>query len=180
MTSPITDLDEAKGILESLSTRVNSAARLTRTELKGVLAKVYAIRLSKADRDKLLEYIIEHRRIEGANRAFLFKKGNEFLLPLRYVFPGLADRTNVSRYSGAMRELLRAGTDPENFLQALKDGGGIVELYWKNRSRETKTQIRSKLTLDRAIQFQSGTEVTLRLMPTAGGTFRVLSVEHKA
>lgn len=180
MADAITTLDEAKSTLESLATRMKSAARLTRSELMSALSTIYAIRLSPDDRRHLLNYVIEQRRLEGANRAFLLRQDNEFMLPLRYVFPGISDRSNVSRYAGALRELSRLGIEHRQFHQAVKAHGGLVDLYWNDRARETKRQIRAKLTLDRNIEVFSGQEIVLHLLPKANGVFQVLSVTMPA
>lgn len=179
MTSQaITSLDEAKERMEELAKRVKSM-RLTRSELMAVLSKIYAIRLTPADQRELMEYVIEYRKLEGANRAYLLRQNNEFMLPLRYVFPAVEDRCNVSRYAGALRELRRMEVPEHQFHQAVKENGGLVDLYWNGRMRETKRQIRSKLTLDRNIEIVSGKEIVLRLMPRASGVFEVISCEQE-
>ena len=176
-SAAITSLDAAKEEIERLARRVKSM-RLTRTELMAVLAKVYAIRLTTADQRKLMDYVIEYRKFEGANRAFLLRQNNEYMLPLRYVFPAVEDRANVSRYAGALRELRRMDVPEHQFHQAVKANGGLVDLYWNGRARETKRQIRSKLTLDRNIEVRSGQEIVLRLLPQPSGVFKVLSCEN--
>lgn len=170
----IQDLKEAKDALETLYSKVRSASRLTRSELLGVLSVVYSIQLSVADRVELFEYVVAHRKTEGANRAFLLATDNEFTLPLRYVFPSSRDRTNVSRYAGALRELKARGTPQEKFEETVKSAGGLVDLYWCDRTRQTKRMVRSKLTLDRNIECVSGQEITLRLLPSPSGVFQVL------
>lgn len=175
MSAAITSLDEAKVAIEELAKRVKSA-RLTRPELMGTLARIYAIRLSVADQRELMDYVIEARKFEGANRAFLLRQNNEYMLPLRYVFPSVEDRSNVSRYAGALRELRRMQIPEHQFHQAVKANGGLVDLYWNGRTRETKRQIRSKLTLDRNIEVKSGQEIILHLLPQASGVFKVLAV----
>jgi CRP-like cAMP-binding protein len=179
MTSAITTLDEAKSTLDDLAKRMRSAARLTRPELMSTLSKIYAVRLSEADRLALLDYVVEQRRIEGANRAFLLRSSNEFMLPLRYVFPGLADRTNISRYAGALTELRKTEVEPGHFHQEVKKRGGLIELYWNGRGRGAKRQVRSKLSLDRNIEAVSGKEILLRLLPQPSGVFKVLEATQQ-
>lgn len=176
MSSAITKLDDAKQAIEELARRVKSA-RLTRPELMTTLSKIYAIRLSVADQRELMDFVIAARKFEGANRAYLLRQNNEYMLPLRYVFPSVEDRGNVSRYAGALRELRRMQIPEHQFHQAVKANGGLVDLYWNGRHRETKRQIRSKLTLDRNIEVKSGEAIMLHLLPQANGVFRVLSVE---
>lgn len=170
----IVSLDEAKRTLAELASHVHSAARLTRPELMRVLGTIYAIRLSSEDRARLLSYIIEQRRLEGANRAFLMRTENAYVLPLRYVFPTVKDRTNVSRYAGALDEVRRMGTPTSGFAESVRKNGGLVELYWRARARTSKRQIRSRLTLDRNIEVISGRTVSLLLMPQPSGVFKVM------
>lgn len=178
--NPITALNDAKETLEGLAKTI-SASRLTRDELMLTLSKIYAIRLSENDRQELMKFVIEQRKLEGCNRAYLFKAQNHpFMLPVRYVFPSSRDRSNVSRYAGALRELNRLNVPPEKFADEVKARGGIIELYWNGRGRETKKQMRSKLTLDRNIEVVSGQPITLHLMPTASGIFKVIELVKEA
>lgn len=180
MSGAITTLEDAKRELNRLATRVNSTSRLTRGELMAMLAKIYTIRLTGGDQARLLEYVIEQRKLEGANRAYLLRSNNPFVLPLRYVFPSVKDRCNVSRYAGALRELNRLEVPGDRFLESVKEHGGLTELYWQGRARETKKQARSKLTLDRTIVVVSGQPLTLHLLPQANGIFKVLDFAKAA
>lgn len=175
----ITDLQEAKAALDQLAKTVNASTRLTRDELLGTLARVYSIKLSDEDRAKLLEYVIEARRMDGANRAFLLKSSNQFILPLRYIFPGDRDRTNISRYAGALSELAEMNVQAHEFRQEVVKRGGLVELYWRNRERTTRVMRRNKIALDRNIEVVAGEEVTLVLQPQPSGIFRVLDISRK-
>lgn len=174
MSEAITTLDEAKQALAEMHRVVSSASRLTRRETVGILKRIYSIRLSDEDSRGLLDYIIASRKLEGANRAFLKKSDNPFVLPLRYVFPRSRDRCNVSRYAGALSELRAQNVPPEGLANAIHEKGGLCELYWRNRQRLTKKMVRNKINLDRNIMAKAGTPITLRLLPTASGIFKVL------
>jgi len=171
----ITLLDDAKHTLSKLAELVNTSSRLTRSELQTTLGKIYAIQLAEADRFELIKYIRTQRATEGANRVFVMEKSNTYVLLLRYVFPSVRDRSNVSRYAGALSEMKLRNIPPSSFTKALKEHGGITDLYWLSRDRINKFMTRSKITLDRNIKVQSGKLVTLQLVPKANGVFEVLS-----
>ena len=179
----ITTLDEAKTLLDAAAKVVASSSRLTRSERTEILGKVYSIRLNTKDREAMTEYIINSRKIEGANRAYVMRRSNGYILPLRYVFPSNDDRSNVSRYAGALSELAKLGVPPHGLEQGLKDHGGIVQLYWKSRDRVSKRMVRQTITLDRPIDVVAGKVLALTLMPDQRGVFSVLGyslsdVEH--
>lgn len=171
-------LDEVKQMLVAVAAKVNSSSRLTQSELRTALADIYSIQLDAVDKEKLLGFVVEHRKSEGANRAFLLRGDNPYTLPLRFVFPCEKDRGNVSRYAGALNELKKSGVAPEKFQEALKKRGGIVDLYWDGRNRNSKFQVRCKLTLNKNIKVESGKPFTITFLPKANGIFEVLDMPH--
>lgn len=172
----MTSLDDVKQMLVDVAAKVNSSSRLTQAELRSALAEIYSIPLDTIDKKQLLDFVVEHRKSEGANRAFLLRGDNPYTLPLRFVFPCQNDRTNVSRYAGALNELKKSGVAPEQFQDALKKRGGIVDLYWDGRNRNSKFQVRCKLTLNKNIKVESGKPVTITFLPQANGIFEVLDM----
>lgn len=171
----VTDLDEVKKLLDTLHSKVQSASRLTKDEKLAVLARVYSIKLTTQDTEKLIKYITEVRQGEGANRAFVFKKNdNPYILPLRYIFPRTADRSSVSRYAGALNQLRKMGVETSKTLETIRKSGGVQELYWQSRQKSGRVQRRAKINLNRMIEYESGKELTLRLMPRTNGCFDVL------
>ena len=176
----ITLLDEAKQTLTNLADLVNTSSRLTRAELHSTLGKIYAIKLADADRVKLMEHIRLHRKTEGANRVYVKGGSNDYTVLLRYVFPSIRDRTNVSRYAGALSEMQIRQVQPSSFSKALKAHGGITDLYWLSRDRQNKFMTRSKLTLNKNIKVRSGTAIKLELLPSANGIFKILSCSQES
>lgn len=172
----ITNLDEAKELIADLSKSVE-ASRLRRSELMDVLSSVYRIRLNTDDSEKWINHIIQSRKLEGANRAYVMKKSNGFTLPLRYIFTCQKDRSNVSRYAGALDQLCKLGIAPQNFKTGIQENGGITQLYWMSRDRENKAMRRNSITLDRNIEFLAGQVIYMTLKPNANGVFQVL--EHE-
>lgn len=168
-------LDEVKQMLLEAAAKVNSASRLKRSELHNVLSQIYSISLTDKDREGLLEFVVSHRKQEGANRAFLLRNDNQYTLPLRFVFPCQEDRSNVSRYAGALKELKQTGVTPIGFEDALQERG-IVDRYWDGRNRNSKFQVRSKLTLNKNVRVESGKPVTMTFLPKANGVFEVMEL----
>ena len=73
MTAVITDFNTAISTLNS-AVKISEKERFTRADTLLILQKVYSVRLSKADQQKLLDMVIQVRRSEGADRAFILNK----------------------------------------------------------------------------------------------------------
>ena len=169
----MTTIEDAKAILDLASSKVASANRLSKKERMEILSLVYSIDLSHQDRANFHEYIATHRKIEGANRAYVESKTNEFALPLRYIFPSIEDRSTVSRYSGALSVLRRDGVPPNEFHKEVKRRGGLVDLYWQSRQTD-RTQKRQRISLSRPLDFTVGKLITLTLRPNEHFLFEVI------
>lgn len=179
----ITTLEEAKAALEEASQLVGASSKLSHKERLEILATVYRIQLDGSEREALMDFVIENRKLEGANRAFVMKRTNAYALPLRYIFPSIKDSNNVSRYSGALDQACRLGIPPHSFKEGVKEHGGLMQLYWLSRDRVTRRQKRQTLTLDRPIEAVDGLEIHLVLVPDKRMIFEVQSyrlVEPKA
>ena len=176
MAGTISDLDTAIKTLDEMNALAErrKASRLTRAERNVILSSVYSVSLSSHDAALLKLHIIELRKIEGANRAYLFRKSSDYTLMLRYVFPDVADRSNISRWAGALCHLARIGVPPYDFHNGLAEHGPLMELYWKDRDNITRRHKRQTLTLDRSIDFVEGCDITLTLRANRQMIFEVL------
>ena len=175
----IKDFDSAVAALDDLSSMASrwKASKLTRAERNTILARVYSVSLSKPDKERLKEHIAAHRKAEGANRSYTFKKTSDYSIMLRYVFPSVEDRANISRWAGALNHLSRIGVPPDSFKEGLKSHGPLMTLYWKDREHLTRKQKRQTLTLNRPIEVSSGQTITLKLRVDEKMIFEVLGHE---
>lgn len=173
----ISDINAAIEALDEMSLLASQrkASRLTRDERNAILALVYSVNLSPCDTELLKRHVFEHRKIEGANRSYMFRKSSEYTVMLRYIFPSVADRSNVSRWAGALCQMARIGVPPHSFAKGLVEHGPLMDLYYRDRDNVTRRQKRQTITLDRPIDVVEGCTTTLTIRPNSQMVFEVIS-----
>lgn len=176
MTEVITSIDEAIKCLDQAfeTASASKASRLTRSERDAILSAIYRVSLSPSDKELLKNHIVNQRKIEGANRSYLMRRSSDYTLMLRYVFPSVDDRSNISRWSGALNQLARIGVPPNSYAQGLKDNGPLMELYWADRDNITRRQKRQTITLSKPIDVVSDKIITLVLRANKQMVFEVI------
>ena len=176
MSEVITSIDGAIECLNKAFDAANAskASRLTRSERDAILAAVYRVDLSPSDKEALKNHIINHRKIEGANRSYLMRTSSDYTVMLRYVFPSVDDRSNISRWAGALNQLARLGVPPNCYFQGLEENGPLMELYWADRDHITRRQKRQTITLSKPIDVVSDKIITLVLRPNTQMVFEVI------
>lgn len=174
------DADAIIATLDERAEYVRVTPRLTRSALMGILRDCYSAGLSLCVdevRTRLMERIASVRRNEGANRSFVLKsKETPFTVIVRHVFPETSERTNVSRYIGALDYLRRNNVSPDDFVERLAGFGGINDAYWLGRGNPDRVTSRNTLHLTTNIKTRVGTDLSITLRPRANGTFDVLHV----
>ena len=166
--------------LDALRTEAQTAGlpvRRTDARLYDLLSRVYAAALAVDREGGVADLCARVDGLQspkpGANRAFLFKQSDVFILASRYVLTGVDNRNSVYRYAAALRGASRRQISPEDLPAWLSENGGLRELLKPHDDEKERSG--RVLTLDRAITWRAGDVVTLTLRAQGGGYFALVS-----
>lgn len=166
--------------LESLRSEAQAnglPVRRTDARLYDLLSRVYAAALAVEREGAVADLCARVEGLKspkpGANRAFLFKHSDVFILASRYVLTGVDNRNSVYRYAAAMRGAAQRQIKPDDLSAWLAENGGLRELL--KPLDDTVERSGRVLTLDRSVSWRAGDVLTLTLRAQGGGHFALIS-----